>query len=178
MPCHLLLTWGRQHQCCTANVAWPKPENLKIEQLLDRVNGRARPARAIERVSGMLFGQTATQFWALPQICMPPSAIKASSRSSAFILPVGCMLNSIAWLMACGADEAAVVRGFLARLRSRSSLSPSCRASSIFVILRAGFQAAAAAHALAERIRLLLHFRRLAAGRGRDRSSRRPESSL
>jgi hypothetical protein len=26
----------------------------------------ARPARAIDRVSGMCFGHTATQFWALP----------------------------------------------------------------------------------------------------------------
>ena len=49
----------------------------------------ARPARAISRVSGIFLGQTATQFWALPHICSPPSLIKASSRSLLFNLPVG-----------------------------------------------------------------------------------------
>jgi hypothetical protein len=34
----------------------------------------ARPARAMEVVSGISLGQTATQFWALPQTWMPPSA--------------------------------------------------------------------------------------------------------
>ena len=33
----------------------------------------AREAFAIAQVSGISFGQTSTQFWALPQSAMPPS---------------------------------------------------------------------------------------------------------
>lgn len=60
----------------------------------------ARPARAMEVVNGISFGQTLTQFWALPQTWMPPSAINASRRSLALCFPRGWELNSMTWLMA------------------------------------------------------------------------------
>ena len=37
----------------------------------------ARPARAIDRVSGIPLGHTATQFCALPHTWMPPFAVSA-----------------------------------------------------------------------------------------------------
>ena len=63
-------------------------------------------ARAMEVVRGISLGQTATQFCELPQRCRPPGALKASRRSSAFILPVGCELKRTAWLMACAPRKA------------------------------------------------------------------------
>ncbi len=61
----------------------------------------ARPPRAMAVVKGRLLGQTFTQFCALPQTWMPPSAVKASSRSPAFIAPMGFMLNRSTWAIAC-----------------------------------------------------------------------------
>jgi hypothetical protein len=46
----------------------------------------------IESTSGISFGQTSTQFCALPQSSTPPLPITASSRSSACIAPEGCAL--------------------------------------------------------------------------------------
>jgi len=44
--------------------------------------------------SGICFGHTATQFCALPQTWIPPSAIRASSRTPDMCRPVGCELNN------------------------------------------------------------------------------------
>ena len=92
----------------------------------------ARPARAIDRVSGMLFGQTATQFWALPQTWMPPWPVSASSRSPAIIFPVGWELKSMAWLIACGPTKPESKAAFR-RCSNSASLSPSRRETSTFV---------------------------------------------
>ena len=123
----------------------------------------------------MFFGQTATQFWALPQTWMPPGAIRASSRSPAFIWPVPWRVEQHRLADRRGADEAFVVRGVLAgrevgvalagvarelrscrtagRLRRSSRRSCTRRAGSAFPATRA-----------------------TRAGRGRGRSSRRPRS--
>src|SRR5690606_6357181 len=53
-------------------------------------------------VSGMPFGQERTQFCELPHPSMPPSAMRASSRSWACIAPVGWALNSRTWEIAAG----------------------------------------------------------------------------
>ena len=44
-----------------------------------------RPARPMAVVSGTSLGQIFTQFWALPQVWIPPSDVNASSRSMADI---------------------------------------------------------------------------------------------
>src|SRR6202521_217341 len=60
----------------------------------------SRYISAIAVVKGINFGHARTQFCALPQSSMPPSAIRASRRSAAFIAPVGWELNSRAWAIA------------------------------------------------------------------------------
>src|SRR5450759_606394 len=61
-----------------------------------------RPSSAIARVSGIPFGQTLSQFCALPQSVTPPTPISASKRSSLFSAAVGCSVNSVACPMAAG----------------------------------------------------------------------------
>src|SRR5581483_3907887 len=56
-----------------------------------------RQISAIACVKGMPFGHASTQFWALPQSWMPPGRMRRSSRSSAFIRPVGCRFIKSAW---------------------------------------------------------------------------------
>src|SRR6267142_545082 len=51
------------------------------------------PTSEMDFVSGMSFGQISTQFWVYPHSWMPPSPIKADSRSRASALPVGCVLK-------------------------------------------------------------------------------------
>src|SRR5699024_12565 len=57
---------------------------------------------AIEVVSGIPFGQTCTQFCALPHPVIPPVSINPSKRSLLFISPVGLALNKRAWDNAAG----------------------------------------------------------------------------
>lgn len=45
-----------------------RPRTQRSKSFLIAHTVAARPARAIDRVNGMLFGHTATQFWALPHI--------------------------------------------------------------------------------------------------------------
>ena len=52
----------------------------------------ARFIAAMDVVSGIPFGHTSTQFCEFPHPEIPPSSIKAASRSSLFIAPVGCAL--------------------------------------------------------------------------------------
>src|SRR5262249_42602915 len=59
-----------------------------------------RPISAMAWVRGISFGHASTQFWALPQSAMPPGPMRAASRSSLFIAPVGCRFMSSAWPMA------------------------------------------------------------------------------
>ena len=120
----------------------------------------ARPPRAMAVVSGISFGQTFTQFWALPQTWMPPSATRASSRSAAVIAPIGFELNSSTWAMAWAPMNA---RRFASRSRAWNCSGRLLRLAAQLDLqeLRAGLQAAAATHALAVQIGQLLLVLRL-----------------
>src|SRR5699024_9813707 len=50
---------------------------------------------AMDVVSGIPCGQASTQFCAIPHSATPPTPIRASRRSSLFMLPVGCRLNNL-----------------------------------------------------------------------------------
>ena len=69
----------------------------------------ARPARAIDVVSGIFFGQTATQFCALPQTWMPPVDVKRIEPLAGVHRAGRMGVESIAWLMAMAPDEVLVV---------------------------------------------------------------------
>ena len=130
----------------------------------------------MEVVSGISLGQTATQFWALPQTWMPPSADQGVEP-----------LAGVHRAGRVGVEQHHLADGVRPRRSARrtprcsraansASVSPGRVTSSIFEILRAGLQAAAAAHALAQRIGHAAAALATAAGRGPCRSSRRPES--
>ena len=120
----------------------------------------ARPPRAMAVVSGRPLGQTFTQFCALPQTWMPPSAVKASSRSPAFIAPMGFMLNRSTWAMAWAPMNE---RSTASRSRARNCSWRLVGLLEQFHLqeLRAGLQAAAATHALAVLVGELLLLLRL-----------------
>ena len=136
-----------------------RPFDQKSNSFLIAYTVVARPARAMERVSGMFLGQTATQFWALPHTCMPPSVDQRVEPLAGVHFAGGVHVEQHRLADGRGADEAAVVGRSLAgcELRFRFAVVPL---QFDLRVLRAGFQAAAAGHALAQRIRLLLHFRR------------------
>src|SRR5256885_1932018 len=58
--------------------------------------------RAIDSVRGISLGQTAAQFWALPQSETPPSSIRGLRRSPSMSLPTGWELKRRTWEMAAG----------------------------------------------------------------------------
>ncbi|NBW86339.1 MAG: hypothetical protein EBR23_05815 [Planctomycetia bacterium] len=78
-----------QNRLCAGAGRRPPPCCQRSNSLRIAHTVAARPARAIDRVSGMRFGHTATQFCALPHIWMPPWEVSACIRSSAIIFPVG-----------------------------------------------------------------------------------------
>ena len=74
-------------------------------------------------VSGIFFGQTETQFCALPQTWMPPSSMRASSRSPALFLPVGWVLIGVFYALGEPIVDALPAP-------HRQALLPVCRAPS------------------------------------------------
>lgn len=62
----------------------------------------SRPMTAIDSVRGIFFGQTRAQFWALPQLLMPPSSMRTWSLSSDCIFPVGWALKRRTWEIGAG----------------------------------------------------------------------------
>ena len=86
----------------------------RSNQLLIHWTVVARPARPIERVSGMFFGQTATQFWALPQILDAAGGHQRVEPFAGVHLAGAVAVEEHHLADRRGADEAFVVRGVLA----------------------------------------------------------------
>ena len=93
-PINAASAWRR------TNGAFAGKKLSAIEDLLQSVDRRGSAGAGDRRRQRNLLGTNGHAVLALPQAWTPPVEVNASSRSSAFIFPVGSELKRIAWLMA------------------------------------------------------------------------------